>query len=170
MDPGARAEVGTVGSGTKECIPPVYECKGGVPGGGGSVTGLPRLGVTGPRTGELLPTACPEPHTYQDPLEERILLGREAHGRHRSGSSRCSRHRPARSVCLSDDRRRRRRRRRSLVASALIAPIHHRQQASGVTASPNPANTFPSLSFFFSHLTLRRLPPPRISVGSSRGN
>lgn len=46
--------------------------------------------------------------TPQDPLEESVLLGREAHGRHRSGSSRCSRHRPARSACLSGRRRRRR--------------------------------------------------------------
>lgn len=98
--------------------------------------------------------------TSQDPLEERVLLGREAYGRHRSGSSRCSHHRPARSVCLSH------RRRRSLAASALIAPIYCRHQASGVTASPNPETPCPSLSFFLSHLTLP--PPPRPPTGLRR--
>lgn len=104
--------------------------------------------------------------TSQDPLEERVLLGREAHGRHRSGSSRCSRHRPARSVCLSD-------RRRSLAASALNAPTHRRDQASGVTASPNRDTPFPFVVFFsLSHFTRPPLPPhpPRVSVGGSRGN
>lgn len=56
--------------------------------------------------------------TSQDPLEERVLLGREAHGRHGSGSSRGSRHRPARSVRLSAARRRRRSQARLSLESA----------------------------------------------------
>lgn len=74
--------------------------QGGVPAGwpGARRSGW---GVTGPATSETLPAARPQPHTHQDPLEERVLLGREAHGRHGSGSSRGSRHRPARSVRLS---------------------------------------------------------------------
>lgn len=81
--------------------------------------------------------------TPQDPLEERILLGREAHGRHRSGCSCCSRHHPARSVSLSD-----RRRCRSLAASALNIPIRRHHQASGVAALPYPDTSFFLVVFF----------------------
>lgn len=94
--------------------------------------------------------------TSQDPLEKRVLLGREAHGRHRSGSSRGSRHHPARSVCLSD-------RLRCLATSAPNTPIRRHHQASGVAASPYPDTSFFSLSFFLSHLTL---PPPPSPHGS----
>lgn len=93
--------------------------------------------------------------TSQDSLEQRVLLGREAHGRHRSGSSRCSRHHPAGSVCLSD-----RRRCRSLAASALNTPIRRHHQTLGVAASPYPDTPFSSLSFLLSHLALPPPPPP----------
>lgn len=72
--------------------------QGGVPAGWAGARPPPGRGSDRPGHRRDAPRRRPAaPHTHQDPLEERVLLGREAHGRHGSGSSRGSRHRPARS-------------------------------------------------------------------------
>lgn len=108
---------------TRERAPPGSTAEAGSPAGWPGARpparpSVPGLGVTGPAPRETLPAARPPPRTHQDPLEERVLLGREAHGRHGSGSSRGSRHRPARSVRLSARRRCRSQARFSLESSA----------------------------------------------------
>lgn len=104
---------------TRERAPPGSTAEAGSPAGWpGARPPVPGWGVTGPAPSETLPAARPLPRTHQDPLEERVLLGREAHGRHGSGSSRGSRHRPARSVRLSARRRCRSQARFSLESSA----------------------------------------------------
>lgn len=114
---GARTEVGATRGETEKCAPPASTTKVGSPRGG-PVPARPGSGLTGPATSETLSAARSQPHTHQDPLEERVLLGREAHGRHGSGSSRGSRHRPARSVRLSARRHCRSRAHFSLESSA----------------------------------------------------
>lgn len=116
----ARTEVGSAGARRGSALRRAARPRRGPPRGGPvparpSVRGL---GVTGPAPSETLPAARPPPRTHQDPLEERVLLGREAHGRHGSGSSRGSRHRPARSARLSARRRCRSQARFSLESSA----------------------------------------------------
>lgn len=116
--------------------------------------------------------------TSQDPLEERVLLGREAHGRHGSGSSRGSRHRPARSVRLSARRRHCRSRAHFSLEAFTPPPLGLRgRRARPVLTLPSPLFFF--LFFFFSlslslllfplsHLTPPPPPPSRVSVGGSR--
>ena len=84
--------------------------------------------------------------TSQDPLEERVLLGREAHGRHGSGSSRGSRHRPARSVRLSARRRHCRSRAHFSLEAFTPPPLGLRGRRA------RPVLTLPSPLFFFSFL------------------
>lgn len=115
----ARTEVGATGARGKSALRQPAQPRWGPRGVARCPPSRPGSGLTGPATSETLSAARSEPHTHQDPLEERVLLGREAHGRHGSGSSRGSRHRPARSVRLSARRHCRSRAHFSLESSTL---------------------------------------------------